>query len=126
VLSDAIATRVSESKLRRPDVTVDCGRAPGSAFESVSPTALFEILSPSTRHIDLLQKPFEYRSVKTLRHFIIVEPSAPVCTVWDRHEDGRWEDQPIIGLESSIELAALGVMLTLAEVYEGVDLSEPA
>lgn len=124
VFSESVATRVSSRKVRCPDVTVDCGRPNSSSLESAAPTVLFEILSPSTRNVDLQVKPSEYGALPTVQHYVIVEPDAPVCTVWSRTPQGGWENQPIIGLSGIIELTAVGVTLPLAEVYDGLELDD--
>jgi Uma2 family endonuclease len=126
VFSEAVATRVSSTRIRRPDISVDCGNPASSALETAEPTVLFEIISPSSRRIDFHEKPAEYRSLPSLRHFVIVEPGAPVCTVWSRRDGGGWEDRPVIGLDSFLDLTAIGVVLPFLEIYDGVELEERA
>lgn len=124
VWTESIGVQVSARKVRRPDVIVDCGPPDPKATTTPTPTVLFEVVSPSTRRIDFHLKPVEYQSIESLQHFIIIEPGVPACTVWSRGEDGRWDSRPVIGLDSAIELTALGITLPMAEVYEGVELDE--
>lgn len=122
VWGEAIGIRVASGRLRRPDVTVDCGpRRQGSA-ETDTPTVIFEVLSPGTRGNDILRKPREYRELPTLQAFVIVDPLSPDCWVWSRGEDGAWTDRYVRGLDAVLALPAIDVSLPLSDVYEDVEL----
>ena len=45
---------------RYPDMTIDCGRFDPDALTASAPTAVFEVLSDSTRKTDLLIKLRDY------------------------------------------------------------------
>lgn len=120
VWTESIGVRLSPRKMRRPDVMVDCGPERPFSKEAQSPTVLFEIVSPSSRGIDYGQKPEEYQTLTGLQQFVIVEPGAPACTLWERLESG-WIERPTIGLQSALDLHSVGAMLTLAEVYADID-----
>ena len=116
-----VAARMTKGNVRRPDVTIDCGpRRPDSA-ESHGPTVFFEVLSPSTRRVDLVRKANEYRTLPGLKHFVLIEPDTVLVQVWSLSPEGEWGDPvELEALADEIDLAAVGVRLPLAEVYEGV------
>ena len=117
------ASRMDRGNIRYPDVTVDCGaRAPGS-YESVEPTVFFEVFSPSTRRFNLLRKADEYQRLRSLRHFVLLEPEQAKALLWSRGPDGDWSPEEIVGLDREITLSAVGVSLPMAEVYEDVELA---
>lgn len=124
VWTESIGARVTASRVRRPDVMIDCGPANPSGREASAPTALFEVLSGSTRNTDLQRKTFEYRSLPTAMHFVVLEQEIAVCTHWRRGEDGAWRDELIDGLDGVLTLQALGISVPLTEVYAGVELDE--
>jgi Uma2 family endonuclease len=108
---------------RRPDVTIDCGRPERGATESREPTVFFEVLSRSTRSADFVRKADEYRQLATLRHYVVIEPLSVHVTVWSRAEDGAWPFPVVLrSLDSTVDLAAVGVRLPLTEIYDGVPL----
>ena len=118
------AARIPAGNIRRPDVTVDCGpRAPRS-LESTAPSVFFEVLSASTRTFDQIKKPEEYKTVPTLKHFVLLDPNAPRVSIWTR-VDGGWSNAEVEGLEFEIALDGVGVSLPLAEIYDGVELPQP-
>lgn len=119
-LNDNLSVRTSTRKLRRPDVVVECGQGLGSDLEASEPTVLFEVLSRSSERNDLIWKPEEYKSIATVRHYVVVDPGAALLKVWTRDADGRWSDGIVEGLDAVLDLAAVEVELPMREIYEGV------
>lgn len=118
------AARMSRGNIRFPDVTVDCGARQPDSYESIEPTVVFEVLSPSTRRFDLLRKADEYRALPSLRHVVLLEPDRPEALVWTRAPDQDWTlPETVEGLAGEVALSAVGVSLPMAEVYED---AEPA
>lgn len=120
--NDDLAVRVSATRLRRPDVTVECGSGNPRDLEAAEPRVLFEVLSPSSERDDFFFKPEEYKRIDSVRQFVVVDPNAPVLKVWTRDQEGRWSDDSAVGLEATLDLPSLGIGLPLAEIYEGVQL----
>ncbi len=117
-----LALRTRRRTIRRPDVTVDCGDRRGDALEASKATAVFEVLSPSTRQIDLVRKLGEYRALPGLRHVVLIEQSLAQVTVYDRpDDDGAWTERNFDGVEGAIELPVLSISLLLAELYADVE-----
>ena len=121
VTSQGRGVETSET-VRYPDIVVE---APGAARKGLStdkPAILIEVLSPSTRELDLTVKPPEYMSLASLAAYIVASQDGPDCMVWLRGADGRFPDAPkrIEGRDEAIEIAALGLAIALAEVYQGI------
>lgn len=116
-----IAARMAQGSVRRPDVTVDCGGAPDRSLTSELPTVFFEVLSPSTRIIEIVKKSEEFKHVPSLRHFVLIEPDTARAAVWSRAEETTpWTDHDITGLDAVIPLAAIAVELPMAAIYDGI------
>jgi Uma2 family endonuclease len=111
-------------QIRRPDVGVDCGKWNPEAYKASEPKLVVEVLSPTTRDFDAFGKLPEYRQVASLECILLVEPNAPQVRRWERGPDRDWIEIRHQGLEAVIEIAASGVRLPLAEIYE--DISFPA
>ena len=114
------ALRTREDSVRRPDVTVDCGPTADNALESSRPTALFEVLSPSTRKTDQFRKLEEYKAVDGLMHVALIDPDQPVILLYTRGAGDAWTTAEVEGLEATLELSALSITLPLGEIYAGV------
>ncbi len=83
-----------------------------------------EVLSESTRRVDLSEKKEAYLTIPSLALYLICETEESCVTVWRRSEEGflkeTWRD-----LDSQITLPELGISLALAEIYDAVDFSTP-
>jgi Uma2 family endonuclease len=107
-----------------PDVTVVCGKAqfsPKHQQAVQNPALVVEVLSRSTEHYDLNEKFRYYRLVPSLKEFVTVFRNERIVQHWSRTEVGRWIGATVEG-DGAVELPGLGVSLTLAEIYEKVEL----
>ncbi len=84
------------------------------------PTACFEVLSPSTKHLDRGGKLFAYHQIGSLKHIALVFPDEYRIEAWSRVEDG-FEEQVVKRRGDALVIPALGVEIPLAEIYEGVE-----
>ena len=115
------AVRTKRRIMRRPDVLVDCGDRRNDMLEASQPTAVFEVLSPSTRQIDLVKKLNEYRALAGLLSIVLIEQAAADVVVYSRNSsDENWTELNLQGLDGVIELASLSVSLPMTEIYADV------
>jgi len=121
--TDDVAARMPGGNIRRPDVTVDCGRGRGDDLQSTEPAVFFEVLSPSTRSFDFIVKAEEYKALPSLRHFALIDPERPWVRLWSRGEDGAWRGDELRSLDAVLDLPGVDVNLPLREIYDGLDVS---
>ena len=121
VFSGSGAIETYPGQIRRPDAGVDCGRRNPDAYQAEAPRVVIEVLVPSSRDIDSLQKLGEYKSVTTLAHILFVEPNAPFVSLWSRGPDGAWSEERITDLDASVPLPAVGAALSMREIYDDVE-----
>ena len=115
------AVETYPGQIRRPDAGVDYGRRDPGGYVAAEVKLVGEVLSPSTRDFDTFGKIAEYKSVESLDHILIVEPNAAEIVLWSRGEDRAWADRTIAGLSERCEMPSLGIVLRLADLYDGVD-----
>lgn len=69
-----------------PDILIQCGHpVDADARIADAPSIIVEIISPSTRHIDLTRKLTAYFRLPTLAHYLLVDPLER--TVGHHHRD---------------------------------------
>ena len=107
-------------QIRRPDVGVDCGRFDPAGYKAAEPRVVAEVLSPSTRDFDAFAKLAEYQAVETMAHIFLVEPNGAEVALWSRHEAGAWIASRVEGLAGAVQLPAIGAVLAMSEIYEGI------
>jgi Uma2 family endonuclease len=118
--SDDTAVRIPNGNARRPDVGVDCGQFDPDALTVESPRLVLEVLSPSTRTLDMFDKLDEYKTVPGLAHIILVDPDAPQAIHWWRDPDQTWQHARHQGLDATIVIPDLEVTLGLRTLYAGL------
>jgi Uma2 family endonuclease len=109
-----------------PDVSVYCGSLERDPEDSdgetyTNPSALFEVLSPSTEGYDRGLKAASYRQIETLKAYVLVAPGQPHVEIYQRQVDGSWLLREARGLEATLEISALDIQIPLADIYDGVE-----
>ena len=108
--------------VRYPDVLVEPAGNTGKGMSTSTPVLIVEVLRPSTAELDNNAKPAEYMSLPSLVTYVVASQDGPELLVWQRGADGGFPDQPMQckGREQTLEIAALGIAIPLAEVYRGI------
>lgn len=120
-IADANVVREENDFSSYPDVVVRCGGAKlDREREMTDPTACFEVLSPSTQHLDRGAKLFAYHQIESLQHIALIFPDEIRLEAWTRVEGG-FEDRVLKERLQVLSVPALNVEIPLAEIYEGVD-----
>ena len=108
-----------------PDVMAVCGPlkyAPGRNDTVTNPVLIVEVLWPSTEAYDRGKKFEFYRTIDSLKEFVLIDQSRVYV---ERHRPlglGRWEMTAFTAPEDVLALESVDVELTLAAVYDGVEL----
>jgi len=109
---------------RYADLSALCGEAYfeeiGGVDALVNPQLLVEVLSPSTEAYDRGDKFTHYKSIPTLREYLLVAQHRPHVTHLYKQADGRWIYAEANDLEAALRLDSLNCELPLAEIYQGV------
>ena len=67
------------------------------------------------------QKFQNYRSINSLREYVLISQRSPSIEKFVKHGDGFWMLSEASGLNSSITLDAIDCRLSLADVYDKVN-----
>ena len=114
---------------RYADFSALCGKAEfekiGGVDTLVNPQLIVEVLSPSTEAYDRVDKFTHYKSIPTLREYLLVAQHRPHVTRLFRQDDGTWIHTEVNELEATLTLGSLGCELPLGEVYRGVSFDAP-
>ena len=111
-----------------PDVTVVCGEPHINPFDEnsiINPTAIFEVLSPSTERYDRGEKWARYRRLDSLEEYLLVSQDKPEVEQYLRQENGLWNYTAVEGLDVASVVTVRGVTLSLAEIYDKITFPEP-
>jgi len=109
-----------------PDASVICGPIEYDDEDNqnetaTNPSAVFEVLSKHTESYDRGRKAETYRSMESLRAYVLILQERPHVEIQERLDDGTWRLRWVSGLDGVISLPQLEIELAMSELYERVD-----
>lgn len=112
VYPDGVTVEVDDNDFE-PDALVRCGDPlPGDAVAVPDPVIVVEILSPSTRQVDLTRKLVGYFRVPSVRHYLIFWADRAQVIHHRRRPDGEGIDTLIVTAgEIRLDPPGLGFMV---------------
>jgi Uma2 family endonuclease len=120
VLPDGMTVRIDDTTAFEPDALVYCGeKAPAAALEIPNPVVVVEVLSSSTRRIDLTHKLTAYFRLPSVMHYLIVDPTQPSVVHHARGTGDTILTRIVTG--STLALDPPGLTLALADIYGHTD-----
>jgi Uma2 family endonuclease len=102
-----------------PDVMVICNPEDNNRLHRKDPTVVVEVLSESTERVDRHEKLMAYQALPNLQVYVLASQTARALTVHRR--GNNWQPERIAGGDV-LQLDAIGVSLTLDEIYERTGL----
>ncbi len=121
VLTSSMRIRVSPTRYLYPDFSVFCG-APETDERSINlfnPLLVAEVTSPASIDYDRGAKLHFYRSIPSLRIYLVIDQQQPLVELYER-QDAAWQSREYAGLDAIVPLLALNCHLPLAEIYAGI------
>jgi Uma2 family endonuclease len=89
------------------------------------PLLIVEILSPGTATYDRQTKVADYRRIPSVEEILLID-SASIFAEVLRREGDRWITEIVRGPQARLSLASIGLTATMSDLYEGIDLPDPA
>jgi Uma2 family endonuclease len=99
---------------------VDVAGGRSNDLTATAPALIAEVISPSSAKDDLGAKAAEYVRLPSLAAYVVLAQDPPKAWVWTRGAEGFSSMANVLeGEEATIEIASLGVDLSVAELYAG-------
>jgi Uma2 family endonuclease len=83
-----------------------------------------EVLSKSTEAYDRGFKSRSYRTIESLKAYVLVSQTTPFVETFIRQPDGSRQMRESAGLDAVMSLAPIGAEISLAEIYERVEFGD--
>jgi Uma2 family endonuclease len=107
-----------------PDVAITC-HEPRFLDKEVdtllNPQVIIEVLSDTTEKYDRGKKFEHYRTIPSLREYVLISQDRAHVDRFALNEQGQWVLNDASGLDAAVELAAVDCCLPLAEIYAKVE-----
>ena len=81
-----------------------------------------EVLSPSTRNYDYVEKFQYYRSIPEFQDYLLIEQDRIYVEHYVRVEAKKWSLTEYTEIEDVIKLESVGCEITLADIYEDIEM----
>ncbi len=110
-----------------PDLVVVCGepKFKDAVFDTLlNPVLLIEVLSDSTESYDRGKKFQHYRSIESLREYVLVSQNEARIEKYVKSGDGFWVLSEAVGTDAEIEFSSIECRIALSEVYAKIDFSD--
>jgi Uma2 family endonuclease len=108
-----------------PDASVICGgleqHEPSPRATALNPMILVEVTSDSSEDYDTHEKLEHYRTIPSLRDYVIVSHRERRITIHSRLESGGWTTRVAIA-GGRVAASSLGVELIVDEIYRGASV----
>ena len=112
---------------RYADGSVVCGKVEAEPFNGcdllVNPVLLYEVLSPTTEAYDRGLKFTYYKSIPTLKEYLLIAQDRPYVTHFIKRSEQEWTQREYNSLSDIIELFSVDCTLPLSEIYRDVELA---
>lgn len=111
-----------------PDVLVVCGKPeflPDANLDTLTnPVLIVEVLSSSTESYDKSIKFDNYRSLGSLREYVLVSQDAKKVMRYAKQMDGSWILMDFIGDKTEIEISSIDCVLATEDIYDKVNFDK--
>ncbi|MGI8670646.1 MAG: Uma2 family endonuclease [Aridibacter sp.] len=109
---------------RYGDVSALCGKPIYEDFGNqrllVNPTLIVEVLSPSTEVFDRNEKFKAYKSIESLREYLLVSQDRKFVTLYTKYNEKFWFQSEYVKGET-LKLESLECELNVDEIYQGIN-----
>ena len=119
--AESMKLKIGADTILYPDVFVTCDPADlRTEVVFTAPTLVVEVLSPSTQSYDRGSKFTLYRSLLSLREYMLVDPDTREVQLFRRGADGLFTLHDLTGREH-IRLESVSCELLATDVFDGVE-----
>ena len=105
-----------------PDISVFCGKVEtlnDDEFNTLKPTVIIEVLSPSTKNYDRGDKFKLYRDIPSLKEYILIDSESISIEAFKINSSGFWELQEYKSVDEQLSLPSLQLEIAMSEIYDG-------
>jgi Uma2 family endonuclease len=110
-----------------PDISIICGKPETTDLFTdtiTNPSVIVEILSKSTKDYDRGTKFNLYRTIPSLKEYILIDSTSILVETYVRQKDNSWLLNEFRQLSDSFPIATIGLDLLLQDVYQDISFDE--
>jgi Uma2 family endonuclease len=127
IYQNDMRVKVTETLYTYPDIAIVCGKPQIEKKRGenlLNPVVLIEVLSPSTEKFDRGEKAQLYRSMPSLKEYVLISQDKSYVEHFIRQENGGWLLKEYSEMSETLRLPNIGCEVALSEIYAKVDFTE--
>ena len=101
-----------------PDALVACDPTDKARYFRERPTVIVEVISPETERTDRREKAQAYRSIPSVRAYVLVEQDRMKITVLRPAAGPDWKAEMLEGRDAVLRLPEIAVEIPFERIYE--------
>jgi Uma2 family endonuclease len=86
----------------------------------INPIIVVEVLSKSTQKYDRTSKFDKYKTLESIREYILIRQDKCYAEIWCRKAPGLWQETIVDTLSGELLLQSIGVTISMEYIYENV------
>ena len=88
----------------------------------INPILVVEVLSKSTQKYDRTGKFDKYKTLESIREYVLIRQDEYYAEVWYRKEPGLWQETIIKNVSDNLTLQSVGITISMQNIYENFNL----
>lgn len=111
-----------EGLITYPDAAVYCGKPELTENQCslLNPVIIIEVLSPSTRRYDKIDKFTLYRAISSFQDYLLIDSEKIAVQHYRKSEPNEWILHDYLNITDSIYLKSIQETFSLIEMYDGI------
>lgn len=87
----------------------------------INPIVVVEVLSKSTQKYDRTSKFDKYKTLESIRDYVLIRQDKCYAEVWHQEAPGYWREIIVTDMSSNLPLLSVGIELSMQYIYENVE-----
>jgi|SRR6185312_6474829 len=109
----------NENQFYYPDIFITKeAQTEENKYVQFHPELIVEVLSETTRAKDLVDKFIQYRKIKTLDYYLLVEPEKYLVLCNFKNDHGEWDMISYTNADEIIALPKLNISISMQDIYK--------
>jgi Uma2 family endonuclease len=88
----------------------------------INPIIVVEVLSKSTQKYDRTSKFTKYKTLESIKEYILIRQDKYYAEIWYQKAPGLWQETIVKELNGELLLQSIGVSIAMENIYEHVEL----
>lgn len=87
----------------------------------INPIIVVEVLSKSTSRYDRTSKFDKYKTLESIREYVLIRQDMYYAEIWYRESPGHWQETIITDISEKIPLQSVDISIAMEKVYRNVE-----